>query len=104
MAANVSADDYRAWGLLLRSLWDRTDVDFQGHIDPEDEAALVLVELLERDQVAKLSYALLEHSPGLTQRFSDELMAALVEELARRGQEDAAKAVLEVNAHWRQED
>ena len=99
MANRVSADDYREWALLLRSLWARTDADFQGHIDPEDEAALVLVETLEPAQLGKLGYALLEHSPGLMQRFLGEL----VEALSARGEHDAVRAVLAVKDRWNEE-
>ncbi len=108
MAARVSADDYRDWGLLLRSLWDRTDQDYQGHIDPEDEAALVLVECLETEQMEKLAFALLEYNPGLMGRFSEELLGELKEEMYRRMETGEVSGtpvelVEAIEANWKQE-
>ena len=100
---NVTADDYERWANSLRELWDQTDQNYQGHVDPEDEAAFALIDALTEDQIGALGYAFLEYAPGLTERFCGELVAALVEELARRGEGEAVRAVLTVQDLWREE-
>ena len=103
---NVTATDYERWAKSLRELWARTSLDFQGHIDPEDEAVFALIDALTEDQIGALGYAFLEYAPGLTKRFSDELVAALVEELVHRhgmAGQGAARLLLEIRDHWRQE-
>ncbi len=42
-------------------------------------------------------------NPGTLEHFVDKWFTDLAEELSRRGQEDAMRAVLEVEQRWRQE-
>ena len=53
--------------------------------------------------LARVVAELFELSPILREHVSDLIIADLTEELHRRGQPDAAKAVLEVQTRWGQE-
>jgi hypothetical protein len=53
--------------------------------------------------LAKLIAELFEMSPGAREHISDFLVADLCEELARRGEEEAMRAVLVVQRDWSQE-
>jgi hypothetical protein len=53
--------------------------------------------------ISKVVAELFELSPIVREHISDLILVELTEELSRRGQGDAVRAVLEVQTHWQQE-
>ena len=60
-------------------------------------------ELEPQAYLARVLGELLEAEPGVREHVSDLFFVELTEELSRRGEGDAVRAVLEVQSHWDQE-
>lgn len=77
-------------------------------IDPETAASALIAHAhdSEPEPEAYLVRAIAEvfaREPGVLGHIVDKWFTDLTEELGRRGQEDARRAVLEVEERWRQE-
>ena len=80
-----------------------------GRIEPETLAYTLADHAYAADQepqeyLTRVVAELFGLEPGVLNHVLDKWFTDLVEELSRRGKDDAVRAVLEVQTHWEQED